>query len=128
MEENIHLTLNYLEPELILQFLWQVSLVIRALAMSLSQQSSHRSISLKANVSLRGWRYLCLRAEAEPGRIYLCSETLLFFLSSPSSQRDDKNKDINSRRKNNGFALLRDYILRFWLAFIVSAADWKKFF
>jgi len=73
MKENIHLTLNYLEPELILQFLWQVSLVIRALAMSLSQQSSYRSVSLKANVSLRGWRELCLRAEAEQGKIYLCS-------------------------------------------------------
>lgn len=73
MEENIHLTLNYLEPELILQFLWQVSLVIRALAMSLSQQCGHRSVSLKTDVPLRGWTQLCLRAQAEQGRIYPCS-------------------------------------------------------
>lgn len=68
MEENIPLTFNYLEAELILQFLWQVSLVIRALAMSLPQQLNYRSVSLKAEVSLGGWRNLCLRAESEHGK------------------------------------------------------------
>lgn len=73
MEENIPPTFNYLEAELILQFLWQVSLVIRALAMSPPQQPGYRSVSLRAEVSLGGWTYLCLRAEAEQGRVCLCS-------------------------------------------------------